>query len=125
MAMAKHFAVYSQETDRGELDDVVSARALQEIYLPPFKAAVTQAHVVDRHVRLPRAERHVPVPGPTLLGLLDQWGFAGFVRSDLGSVHDPVAALEPGPTCSNRPGPAAGHPGGRGAAPGRRWSTPR
>ncbi len=27
---------------------------------------------------------------------MDQWGFTGFVRSDLGSVHDPVAALVAG-----------------------------
>ena len=43
LAMAKHFAVYNQETDRGVLDDQVSTRALEELYLPPFDAAVTQA----------------------------------------------------------------------------------
>ena len=62
MAMAKHFAVYSQETDRGVLDDQVSERALHELYLPPFKAAVTQAHVGSVMCAYPRAQRHLPVP---------------------------------------------------------------
>ena len=55
MAMAKHFAVYNQETDRGVLDDQVSERALHELYLPPFEAAVSQAHVALGDVRLPAA----------------------------------------------------------------------
>ena len=33
LAQAKHLVAYSQEADRGQLDEVVSERALQEIYL--------------------------------------------------------------------------------------------
>ncbi len=94
MAMAKHFAVYSQETDRGVLDDMVSDRALQEIYLPPFEAAVTQAHVASIMCAYPKLNGTYQCQDPELLSLLAQWGFTGFVRSDLGSVHDPVAALD-------------------------------
>jgi beta-glucosidase len=96
MAMAKHFAVYSQETDRGELNDVVSQRALEELYLPPFKAAVTQAHVSTVMCAYPQLNGTFQCQDSQLLDLLDQWGFTGFVRSDLGSVHDPVAALSAG-----------------------------
>ena len=96
LAMAKHFAVYGQETDRGGLDDVVSTRALEEIYLPPFKAAVTQAHVSSVMCAYPQLNGTYQCQDPQLLDMLDQWGFAGFVRSDLGSVHDPVAALTSG-----------------------------
>jgi beta-glucosidase len=96
MAMAKHFAVYNQETDRGVLDDVVSERALQELYLAPFKAAVSQAHVASVMCAYPLLNGTFQCQDPSLLGLLGQWGFSGFVRSDLGSVHDPVAALTAG-----------------------------
>ncbi len=96
LAMAKHFAVYSQETDRGALDDVVSERALQEIYLPPFKAAVTRAHVSTVMCAYPRLNGTYQCQDPQLQTILEQWGFTGLVRSDLGAVHDPVAALTAG-----------------------------
>ena len=56
MAEAKHLAVYNQETNRGALDDEVPTRALQELYLPPFKAAVTQAHVATLMCAYPRLD---------------------------------------------------------------------
>jgi beta-glucosidase len=93
MAMAKHFAVYGQETDRGQLNDALSQRALQEIYLPPFRAAVTQAHVSTVMCAYPQLNGTFQCEDRGLLNLLSQWGFSGFIRSDLGSVHDPVAAL--------------------------------
>ena len=96
LAMAKHFAVYSQETDRAVIDDVVSERALQEIYLPPFKAAVTRAHVSAVMCAYPQLNGTYQCQDPQLRSLLASWGFAGVVRSDLGSVHDPIAALEAG-----------------------------
>jgi len=96
LAMAKHFAVYNQETDRGVLNDVVPQRALQEIYLPPFKAAVTQAHVSTAMCAYPQLNGTFQCEDPQLLAVLSQWGFTGFVRSDLGSVHDPAAALAAG-----------------------------
>ncbi len=93
MAMAKHFAVYNQETDRGVLDDVVSERALQEIYLPPFKAAVTEAHVATVMCAYPQLNGIYQCQDPQLQAILSQWGFTGLVRSDLGAVHDPADAL--------------------------------
>ena len=40
----KHYAVNSQENMRGFVNAVVSERALREIYLPPFEAAVKEAN---------------------------------------------------------------------------------
>ncbi len=96
MAQAKHFASYSQETDRGALDDVVSAQALNEIYLPPFKAAVTQGGVASVMCAYPRLNGTFQCQDGSLLSVLGQWGFTGFVRSDLGAVHDPAAAVAAG-----------------------------
>jgi beta-glucosidase len=93
MGDAKHLAVYTQETNRGALDEVVPNRALQEIYLPPFKAAVTQAHVATLMCAYPRLDGTYQCQDPALGLVLEQWGFAGFVRSDLGAVHDEPLAM--------------------------------
>lgn len=116
MAMAKHFAVYNQETDRGELNDLVDQRALEELYLPPFRAAVSQAHVSTVMCAYPQLNGTYQCQDGSLLGLLQQWGFTGFVRSDLGSVHDPLAALAAGtdlikPASVDQLAPLVGQPG--------------
>ena len=71
-------------------------RALKELYLPPFEAAVTQAHVATAMCAYPRLNGTYQCEDPALLGQFAQWGFTGIIRSDLGSVHDPVAAIEAG-----------------------------
>jgi beta-glucosidase len=96
LAQAKHFVAYGQETNRGELDTVVSQRALQEIYLPPFKAAVQQAHVASVLCAYPQLNGVFQCQDPTLTQILHRWGFTGFIRSDLGAVHNPVTALAAG-----------------------------
>ncbi|MGH9081403.1 MAG: glycoside hydrolase family 3 protein, partial [Acidimicrobiales bacterium] len=116
LAMAKHFAVYNQETNRGDLNDLVSQRALEELYLPPFKAAVTEAHVSTVMCAYPQLNGTFQCQDSSLLSLLDQWGFSGFVRSDLGSVHDPLAAIAAGtdlikPAQVDRLAPLVGQPG--------------
>ncbi len=96
MAQAKEFAVYSQETDRGALDDQVSDRPLEELYLRPFEAAVKRGHVASVMCAYPQLNGAYQCQDAALLGLLDKWGFTGFVRSDLGAVHDPAAAVSAG-----------------------------
>lgn len=96
MADAKHLVAYNQETNRRTLDAVVSPRALQELYLAPFRAAVTDAHVASIMCAYPRLDGTYQCQDPQLSAQLTRWGFTGFVRSDLGAVHDPVAALEAG-----------------------------
>jgi len=96
LADAKHLVTYSQETNRGALDTQVSSRALNEIYLAPFKAAVTQAHVASIMCAYPRLNGTFQCEDPGLAQVLQAWGFSGFVRSDLGAVHDPAAALSAG-----------------------------
>jgi len=96
MADAKHLLAYQQETNRGIVDARVPTRALQELYLPPFRAAVTQGHVATLMCAYPRLDGVFQCQDPALGLVLDQWGFAGFVRSDLGAVHSPATALASG-----------------------------
>ncbi|MHB8497501.1 MAG: glycoside hydrolase family 3 C-terminal domain-containing protein [Acidimicrobiales bacterium] len=96
MAVAKHLVAYSQETDRGQLDEVVSQRALKELYLPPFAAAVRQAHVSAIMCAYPRLNGVFQCQDSALDQQLNAWGFKGLLRSDLGAVHQPVAALDAG-----------------------------
>ncbi|HQH10767.1 MAG TPA: glycoside hydrolase family 3 N-terminal domain-containing protein, partial [Bacteroidales bacterium] len=42
-ACIKHYALNNQENNRGMVDVIVSDRAMREIYLPPFRAAVEEA----------------------------------------------------------------------------------
>ncbi len=96
LAMAKHFAVYNQETDRGVLNVSVPTRALEELYLPPFEAAVRQAHISSAMCAYPQLNGTYQCQDPGLLNQLAAWGFRGIVRSDLEAVHDPVAAINAG-----------------------------
>ncbi|MGB7050861.1 MAG: glycoside hydrolase family 3 N-terminal domain-containing protein, partial [Acidimicrobiales bacterium] len=75
MAQAKEFAVYNQETDRGALDDQVSDRPLEELYLRPFEAAVKRGHVASVMCAYPQLNGAYQCQDASLLGLLDQWGF--------------------------------------------------
>ena len=96
MAQAKEFVAYSQETDRGALDDEVATRPLEELYLRPFEAAVKQANVASVMCAYPQLNGVYQCQDGSVLGDLARWGFSGFVRSDLGAVHDPAAALVAG-----------------------------
>jgi len=94
----KHFALNNEETYRHVTDIQVSDRALYEIYLPAFKAAVQQggAWSVMSSYNLFRG-RHVSQD--TILTkriLKDEWGFDGAVISDWGGVHDADEVAESG-----------------------------
>jgi beta-glucosidase len=95
MADAKHLAVYSQETDRMATDDRVSEQALQEVYLAPFRAAAA-AGVASYMCAYPELDGILQCQDSNLSRTVDQWGFHGFIRSDEGAVHSPVAALRSG-----------------------------
>jgi beta-glucosidase len=97
-ATVKHFVGNESEFARFTSDTVVSERALREIYLPAFEAAVRQAHVgsimdsynylngvrttENAHLNIEIAKR--------------QWGFDGVMMSDWIAAHDGVASANGG-----------------------------
>ena len=100
VSVLKHFAVYNQELNRSTpLDNaIVSDRAMHEIYLPAFSAAVQTGHVGAIMCSYNLINGVPACENPTLLdGILrGQWHFDGFVRSDCNSVYDQSAAMAVG-----------------------------
>lgn len=86
----KHYAVNNQEQWRDSVDVEVSDRALREIYLPAFKAAVQEggAWSLMGSYNLLRGEHCCH--NDLLLNkiLKEEWGFDGAVVSDWGGIHD-------------------------------------
>jgi len=102
-ACIKHFAANSQETNRMRNSSEVSERALQEIYLPAFKAAVEQADAWSIMAAYNAVNGVAACEHPGLLKsrLRDEWGFRGFVVSDWFAVRrtsSPEACVKAGLT---------------------------
>ena len=90
----KHYALNNQENDRGSIDVKVSPRAMREIYLPPFEAAVKEADAYGVMAAYNKVEGYWCSENGMLLNeiLRDEWGFHGMVISDWGGVHNTVNA---------------------------------
>ncbi|MGD0743742.1 MAG: glycoside hydrolase family 3 C-terminal domain-containing protein [Verrucomicrobiota bacterium] len=89
-------ALNNQEFQRFRINVEVDERALHEIYLPGFKAAVQEAGVWSVMGAYNKFRGQYCAENDYLLNkiLKEQWGFKGFVVSDWGAVHDtPGAAL--------------------------------
>jgi beta-glucosidase len=93
---AKHFSAYTQETARVRLNQIVSARALAELYDAPFRAAVQQAHVASLMCSYGLLNGVNSCSDPALYATLRSWGFTGFVRSDLRAVKNIALAFRAG-----------------------------
>lgn len=96
MADAKHFSLYNQESNRHRLDQVVTRRQLAELYDVPFAAAVTRAHVASIMCAYGFVNGVPDCSVPLLYESLRSWHFAGFVRSDMQSVRQPIPAFQAG-----------------------------
>lgn len=80
----KHYAANNQETRRFSVDAQVSKRALEEIYLPAFKACVEEADAWSVMACYNRLNGLYGCEHYELLvkRLKEQYGFSGFVVSD-------------------------------------------
>ena len=97
-ACVKHYALNNDEEYRHQVNVAISDRALHEIYLPAFKAAVTEAgtwgimgaynlyknqHNCHNHILLNKI-------------LKQDWGYDGVVVSDWGGCHHTEEAITNG-----------------------------
>ena len=97
-ACVKHYALNNDEEYRHQVNVIVSDRALHEIYLPAFKAAVQEGgawsimgaynlyknqHNCHNNIMLNKILKH-------------DWGFDGVVISDWGGCHDTDEAVANG-----------------------------
>jgi beta-glucosidase len=98
MAQVKHYDVYNQETNRNTSgdDDVVTERAMQEIYMPAFQTAVNAgADSVMCAYSQPNGSPACQ-QAYQLGDLNNQLGFQGFVTSDWGGTQSTNQSIEAG-----------------------------
>ncbi len=97
-ACVKHYALNNHELNRHTTDVEVSDRALYEIYLPAFRAAVEKGHTwaIMGSYNLYRGQ-HCCHNKRLLVDILKgEWGFDGVVVSDWGGTHDTEEAIRNG-----------------------------
>ena len=94
----KHFALNNQETNRGSVNVIVSPRAMREIYLPPFEAAIVQGNAYGVMSAYNKINCYWCAENEELLNqiLRKDWGFKGLVISDWGGTHSTVGSVVAG-----------------------------
>ena len=93
----KHYALNNQETDRMRVNVHLSERALREIYLPAFQAAVDAgawSFMGSYNKYLSQHGCHNEVLINQILK--GEWGFDGAFISDWGGTHDTTEAAQYG-----------------------------
>jgi beta-glucosidase len=91
----KHFAANNQEVERNTINVEMDERALREIYLPAFKAAVQEADVWAVMGAYNKFRGQWACHNDYLLNkvLKEEWGFKGLVMSDWNGTHDTDQAV--------------------------------
>jgi len=94
-ACVKHYIANNQEVNRSKVDVEMSERALHEIYLPGFKAAVEKGGVYAIMGAYNKFRGTWCCENEYLLKniLRDECGFKGVVLSDYGAVHSIESAV--------------------------------
>src|SRR5436309_2757154 len=97
-ATAKHFMGNNSEFDRHHTESVIDERAIREIYLPVFEAAVKEARVgaIMDSYNLTNG-LHMTQNGYFNRDIVrKEWGFEGLMMSDWTSTYDAVGAANGG-----------------------------
>lgn len=98
IADANMYVTMQQESDRFHEDSVVDERTLQEIYLPPYAAAVREGHVGTFMCAYVKTNGVYSCENAHLLHdlLRKQMKFDGWVMSDWGATHSTVDSANNG-----------------------------
>lgn len=97
-ACVKHYALNNDENYRHQVNVIVSDRALREIYLPAFEAAVKEGKAWSIMGAYNLYKNQHNCHNDILLNkiLKQEWGFDGAVISDWGGCHDTEEAITNG-----------------------------
>ena len=97
-ACVKHYALNNDEEYRHQVNVIISDRALHEIYLPAFKAAVQEgdAWSIMGAYNLYKGQHNCHNDIMLNKILKQDWGFDGVVISDWGGCHDTDEAVKNG-----------------------------
>ena len=98
IANLKHYICNNQELDRHDIDVTVGERALREIYMPGFKAAIQEGGAWSLMSSYNSINGSFGNENLWLQKtvLMDEWGFKGFVISDWGGTHNTVKSVKAG-----------------------------
>lgn len=93
-ACVKHYCVNNQEWNRYTVDTILDDRALNEIYLPAFRAAIKDADVYSLMTSYNVYNGIHTSEHPYLLrGILrERWGFQGWIVTDWGGQQSTIAS---------------------------------
>lgn len=105
IAEVKHYAANNQENDRKTINEIIDERALREIYLPAFEAAVKAGDVASLMCAYPSVNGQFGCENIHLLKevLRGDWGFKGFVQSDYTATRNAVANATAGLDLAMKP----------------------
>lgn len=94
----KHYALNNQENNRGTVNVIIGERAMREIYLPPFRAAVEEADAYGIMPAYNKENGFWCAENDILLNqiLRKEWGFGGMAISDWGGTHSTVGSVNAG-----------------------------
>ena len=97
-ACIKHYLGNNQETNRGTVNVEMSERALHEIYLPGFKAAIQQGGVYSAMGAYNKFRGTWCCENSFLLTdiLRNELGFKGLIMSDWSAVHTTIESANAG-----------------------------
>ena len=98
IADANMYLTMNQESNRFNEDSIVDQRTLQEIYLPPFAAAIEQGQVGTVMCAYVKTNGIYSCENSNLLidMLRHQLHFEGWVMSDWGATHSTLASVKNG-----------------------------